>query len=42
MYLVIKRNSVSLQSVYYPSVKVRFYCLKQSVFVPISLIQTLH
>ena len=42
MYLVIKRNSVSLQSVYYPSVKVRFYWLKLSVFVPISLIQTLY
>ncbi len=38
-YLVIQTKEVSLQSVYYPSVKVQIYRSKHTVFVPISLIQ---
>jgi len=40
-YFVNKRIILSLQSVYYPSVKVRFFRAKYPEFVPISLIQIL-
>jgi len=38
-YFVNKRIILSLQSVYYPSVKVRFSRAEYPEFVPISLIQ---
>jgi len=38
-YFVNKRIILSLQSVYYPSVKVRFSQAKYAEIVPISLIQ---